>query len=132
MEVPGLSHLRDLCPLVLRYFVHLTFLRCLVWVLRSNGKQEVLRTIFESLMQVGQLVSRASVNHWRPALCLISLLVNHEAIVCYNCANFVFFLFTANTEDFAVYLDARKVFWKNLCVAQTDLHCCLRCKIVNH
>lgn len=132
MVVSRLVQLTNLCPLVLCNLINLTFLGCLVWVLRSNGKQEVLRTIFESLMQVGQLVSRASVNHWRPALCLISLLVNHEAIVCYNCANLVFFLFTANTEDFAVYLDARKVFWKNLCVAQTDLHCCLRCKIVNH
>ena len=31
-----------------------------------------------------------------------------------------------------MYLDARKIFWQNIGVAQTNLHSCLRSQVVNH
>ena len=123
MEVTRLSELSDLGPLVLGNFVHLTLLGRLIGVLRADGEEEVLCAILESLMQVGQLVSGAPVAHRGPPLCLIGLLVDNKAVISDNCADFIFFLLTANAENLVVDLDADEVLGEDLGVAEGDGRC---------
>ena len=123
MEVTRLTELRDLSPLVFGNFIHLTLLGCLIWVLRADGEEEVLCAILESLMQVGKLVSRAPVAHRSPSLSLIGLLIDDKTVIRDNCADFIFFLFTANAEYFVVNLNADEVFGKDLGVAK-GYRCC--------
>ena len=55
--MPRTVHLCDLRPLVLGNFIHLTLLRCLIWVLGADGEEEVLCAILKPLVKVGKLVT---------------------------------------------------------------------------
>ena len=114
MIVSGLVEFANLSPLVLRYFVHFTFLCGLIWIFRANSEQKVLSSVLKSLMEVSKLMARASIDHVGTTLSLISLLINDKAVVGNNCADFIFFLLATDAEDLVMYLDARKVFRQNL------------------
>ena len=116
----------DFVPFVFRHFVNFALLRRLVGILGTNGEQVVIRTVFLPFVQVGHLMPGASVVHRRAALRLIRLLVYHVAVRCDDRANLIFFLLSADAEDFVVYLDTCEFFWKNFSVAKPDLERRLR------
>ena len=116
----------DFIPLVFCHFVDFALLGRLIGILRSNGEQVVIRAIFLSFVQVGHLMTGASVVHRCAALSLVRLFVDHVAVWRDNCANLIFFLLSANAENFVVYLDACEFFWKDLCVTQPNLERRLR------
>ena len=121
VEVPTRVHLSDLGPLVLRDFVHFALLGGLVGVLRPRRKEEVLRSILESLMQVGKLVTTAPVLHQSATLGLVSLFVDDEAVVGNDSSDLVFLFLTTDAEHLVVDLNANEVFRQDVCVAQTYL-----------
>ena len=123
VEVPAGIHLSDLGPLVLRNFVHFALLGGLVGVLRPRRKEEVLRSILESLMQVGKLVATAPVLHQSTALSLVSLFVDDEAVVGNDSSDLVFLFLATDAEHLVVDLNANEVLWQDVCVAQTYLCC---------
>mmetsp|Transcript_25042 Transcript_25042/g.31340 ORF Transcript_25042/g.31340 Transcript_25042/m.31340 type:complete len:246 (-) Transcript_25042:854-1591(-) len=115
--VSRLVELGDLRPLVLGNLVNFALLGGLVRELGADSEKEVLRAILESLVQVGKLMTRATIFHAGATLSLIGLLVNDEAIGGDDGANLVFFLLATDAEDLVVDLNRREVFWQNLSVA---------------
>ena len=83
-------------------------------------------------MQVGKLVAAASVFHHRSLLGLECLFIDDEAVVGDDRANLVFLLFSSDAEHLVMNLDADKVPWENISVAEADLCCCLRSQVVDH
>ena len=91
-----------------------------------------MRSVLESLVQVGELVATATVLHYSSSLSLVSLFIDDEAIVGNDSTNLVFFFLTSNAEHLVVDLDADEVSWKDVCVAKANLRCRLRRQIVDH
>ena len=77
-------------------------------------------------------MSRAPVAHRCLSLCLISLLIYDKAVIGDNCANFIFFLFTSDTEYLVVDLNCDEFLREDLGVADLDRCRGLRGKIMNH
>ena len=132
MEVARLTKLSDLRPLILGNFIHLALFSCLVWVLGADGEEEVLSAVLESLVQVGQLMTRTPVVHRCLSLRLISLFIDDEAVIGDNRANFIFFLFTSDAEYLVVDLNGDEFFGKDLGVAEGDRRRGLGGKIMDH
>ena len=126
VEVAARVHLGDLGPPVLRDFIDFALFGGLIRVLRPSSEQEVLRSVLESLVQVGELMATATILHYSSSLGLVSLFIDDEAIVGNDSTNLVFFFLTSNAEHLVVDLDADEVFWKDVCVAKANLRCSLR------
>jgi len=68
-------------------------------------------------------MARPSIVHASTPLCLVSLLVDDQAISCNYCADIMLFFFTTNAINFVVDLNRCKVFREDFCVPKPNLLC---------
>ena len=74
----------------------------------------------------------ATISHRGLSLNFICLLVDDEGVLCYDCSNLILFLLSADAEHLVMDLDACKVPWQNIGVAQSNLWCGLRLQVMDH
>ena len=132
MEVTRLIQLFNFGPFVFGNLVHFTFSGCFVRIFRAYGEKEVLSTVLLTPMQVGKLMTRATVDHIRAFFHLVRFFIDDQTVIGDDSSNFMFLLFSSNAVDFIVDLNCSTIFGKDLCVTKANRCCSLRGQLVDH
>lgn len=77
-------------------------------------------------------MTTAAILHQSTALSLVCLFVNDEAVVSDNSSNLVFLFLSTDAEHLVVNLDAHEILGKDIGIAEANLRCRLRSKIMYH
>lgn len=114
-------------PLVLRNIICLALFGGFIGILGADGIDVILRLVVKFPVEVGKLMARARVLHWRPRHDFVGLLIHNECLSAVDALDVVLSLLSANDEDLVLGLDRREVSRQFVCVSQLDALCRLAC-----